>query len=75
VKEVPHKRSPEEQVASPDRIRLNQAKWAAHDAFLAARHAFNLLDKDADPALARAIQSSKEHAWKLYDVLARETER
>ena len=70
----PHQLTPEEQGADVDRAPQNQAKAAAHDAYLAANRVLGLLDETADPAWIKHAEAIREHAWSLYQALARETE-
>jgi len=70
----PHQLTPEECTADSDRAQLNQAKVAAHDAYLATNRVLGLLDETADPSWITHAEAAREHAWKLYEALARETE-
>ncbi len=70
----PHQLTPEEQAADTKRAALNQAKEAAHDAYLAAKRCLEHLDETADPAWVEAISAAVEHVWEVYKALVRETE-
>ena len=70
----PHQLTPEECAADAERAPLNQAKAAAHDAYLAANRVLGLLDETADPIWIAHAQAVREHAWLLYQDLVRETE-
>jgi hypothetical protein len=75
VKEpLPHQLTPEECVKDTDRARLNQAKAAAYEAYLAANRVLGLLDETADPAWIKHAEAIREHAWSLYQALVHETE-
>jgi hypothetical protein len=70
----PHQPTPEEIAGDPDRSQLNKAKQAAHDAYLAVNRVLGLLDETADPSWIANAEAAREHAWKLYEALVRETE-
>lgn len=70
----PHQLTPDEQAADQDRAQLNKAKQAAYDAYLAANRVLGLLDETADPTWIAYAEAVREHAWKLYEALGRETE-
>ena len=70
----PHQLTAEECAADTSRLELNQAKHAAHKAYHAATRALDLLDETADEAWIAHARAAKEHAWKLYEALVRETE-
>lgn len=53
---------------------LNQAKAAAHDAYLAANRALAVLDETADQAWITRAEAVRENAWQLYTALVLETE-
>jgi hypothetical protein len=53
---------------------LNQAKQAAHEAYLAAVRCLDLFDETADQVWIGHAVAAKEHAWKLYEVLVLKTE-
>lgn len=53
---------------------LNQAKAAAHDAYLAANRVLAVLDETADPAWIAHAEAVREKAWQLYTALVLETE-
>lgn len=57
-----------------DRVRLHQAKAAAHDAYLAANRALAVLDETADPIWIRRAEAVRENSWQLYTALVLETE-
>lgn len=60
--------------ANTDRAQLNQAKTAAHEAYIAANRVLGLLDETADPTWITHAEAVREHAWQLYQDLVRETE-
>jgi len=70
----PHQLTPEESASDPDRAQLNKAKQAAHDAYLAINRVLRLLGETADPSWIANAEAAREHAWKLYEALVRETE-
>lgn len=70
----PHQFTPEESADDTTRLALNQAKHAAHEAYLAAVRVLDLLDETADPAWVAHATAAQDHAWKLYEALVRETE-
>ncbi len=70
----PHQLTHEEQAADADRAQLNQAKVAAHEAYLAANRVLGLLDETADEAWIKHAEEIREHAWQLYSALRLETE-
>ena len=70
----PHQLTPDESAGDPNRVQLNKAKQAAHDAYLAANRVLGLLDETADPSWITHAEAAREHAWKLYEALVRETE-
>jgi hypothetical protein len=70
----PHQLTPEERAADAPRKHLNQAKAAAHEAYLAANRAVHLLDETVDEALITLAHASRECAWALYTALMAETE-
>ena len=57
-----------------DRAQLNQAKAAAHEAYIAANRVLGLLNETADPTWIAHAEAVREHAWQLYQDLVRETE-
>ena len=65
---------PEECAADADRAHLNQAKAAAHEAYIAANRVLGLLDETADPTWIARAEAIRENAWQLYTALAHETE-
>ena len=70
----PHQLTSEECVKDADRAQLNQAKAAAHEAYLAANRILGLLDETADEAWIAHAEAARAHAWKLYEALVLETE-
>jgi len=70
----PHQLTPEECAADAPRAKLNQAKRAAHDTYLAAKGILDHLDETADETWIVHAKAAKEHAWRLYEALVRETE-
>ena len=75
----PHQLTSDECAADPRRAALNAAKQAAHEAYLAANRAIGHLHEhgdppSADPAWIAIAEAAREHAWKLYDTLVKETE-
>jgi hypothetical protein len=70
----PHQLTPDEQAVDTSRTPQNQAKAAAHEAYLAANRILALLDETSNPAWVAHAESMREHAWQLYDALQRETE-
>ena len=70
----PHQLTPEECAADISRLELNQAKQAAHKAYLAATRVLDLLDETADPTWITHAEATRDHAWKLYEALVLETE-
>ena len=70
----PHQLTTEECSSDASRLALNQAKHAAHKVYLAATCALDLLDETADETWVAHARAAKEHAWKLYEALVRETE-
>lgn len=70
----PHQLTHEERAADIDRAALNQAKEAAHDAYLAANRALAVLDETADPIWVQRAEAVRENAWQLYTALVQETE-
>ena len=70
----PHQLMSEECAKDADRAQLNQAKAAAHEAYLAANRILGLLDETADEAWIVHAEAAREHAWKLYEALILETE-
>ena len=74
TKPHPHQLTPEECAADVARASQNQAKAAAHEAYLAANRILGLLDETADEAWIAHAEAIREHAWKLYETLVLETE-
>ena len=70
----PHQLTPDECAADTARARLNLAKAAAHDAYVAARRALDQLDETVDDAWVEHAEAARDHAWKLYEALVAETE-
>lgn len=73
----PHQLTPEEWAAceaEDARDRLNQAKIAAREAYLAAKRALDQLDETADAAWIAHAKAARDHAAKLHEALVRETE-
>lgn len=70
----PHQLTPEECARDVDRAQLNQAKAAAHDAYLAAKRSLDHLDETADQAWITLAEAARDNAWKLYEALVLETE-
>lgn len=70
----PHQLTPEECAADTSRLELNQAKQAAHKAYLSAKRALDLLDETAHPTWIAHAEAARDSAWKLYEALVRETE-
>ena len=70
----PHQLTAEECAADASRAQLNQAKAAAHEAYLAANRVLGLLDETADPIWIVHANAVRDHAWLLYQDLVRETE-
>lgn len=66
--------APSPSAPSVDRAALNQAKEAAHDAYLAANRALAVLDETADPIWIQRAEAVRENAWQLYTALVQETE-
>lgn len=69
-----HPLTPEEQAADTARAPLNAAKKAVYEAYLAANRVLAQLDETADPAWITHAEAAREHSWKLYEALVRETE-
>ena len=74
IEQHPHQLTAEECSADTSRLELNQAKHAAHKAYLAATRALDLLDETAAEVWIAHARAAKEHAWKLYEALVLETE-
>lgn len=70
----PHPLTPEEQAADKERSQLNKAKQEAYAVYLATNRVLGLLDETADPSWIANAEAAREHAWKLYEALALETE-
>lgn len=63
------------QVASTERTAaLNQAKEAAHEAYLAACRALTMLDETAADTWIDHAKTARQSAWDLYVALVLETE-
>ena len=70
----PHQLTAEERAADESRARLNLAKQAAHDAYVAARRALDQLDETANDTWVAHAEAARDSAWKLYEALVLETE-
>ena len=81
----PHQLTPEECAADKPRAQLNAAKQAAHEAYVAAKRALELLEdlivrkgypcaETPDPILIELARDTKDHTARLHDALVRETE-
>jgi hypothetical protein len=70
----PYQITPAEHVADISGLELNQAKQAAHKAYLAAKRVLDLLDETADPSWISHAETARDHAWQLYEALVLKTE-
>jgi hypothetical protein len=68
-----HPHTPEECFADGARSSQNQARVAAHEAYVAASRIIGLLDETAEPAWIELATALREHAWLLHQELVHAT--
>ncbi|HSX23312.1 MAG TPA: hypothetical protein VLE97_11115 [Gaiellaceae bacterium] len=69
----PHRTTSDQHVVDISALELNQAKQAAHKAYLASQRVLDLLDETADPSWIVHAEAARDHAWKLYEALVLKT--